>query len=185
MIALLPLLVQLAGQFGPTLTNMLLGPKAIDVITTATKVAATVFGTTDPAGIQQAIANNPALAQVYLAQIQAETEQFKDALADVASARAQTVTLAQVGSPIAWGAPVVSVVVVTGFLAIVIIFMMIMTQKLSVDSSVMGTLGVLFGYLGASFQQVVGYWVGSSAGSASKDRIINNAMVGAATAKAK
>ena len=47
-----------------------------------------------------------------LAELAADVELTKAGLADVASARGQTVSLAQAGSKIAWGAPVVSVMVV-------------------------------------------------------------------------
>lgn len=80
-------------------------------------------------------------------------------LADVKDARQQTVKLTEAGSSIAWGAPVISVMIVMGFLGLVTALLF----KTVPDNQV--TL-ILFGGLSAAFSQVVSYWLGSSAGSA-------------------
>lgn len=93
-------------------------------------------------------------------QRQADLEQMKLALADTASARDQTAALAKIGSPIAWGAPVVSVVVLLTFAAVVL---------LAFSGKATGTpelLNVVLGTVGTMSTAVVSYWVGSSAGSA-------------------
>lgn len=88
----------------------------------------------------------------YLAELQAR-------LADVQDARATTVKLAESGSSIAWGATVISILIVIGFLALV--FALLFKQV--PDSQV---ALVLFGTLSGAFGTVVAYWLGSSAGSA-------------------
>jgi ABC-type multidrug transport system permease subunit len=81
---------------------------------------------------------------------------------DTKSARQQTVDLAKEGSTIAWGAPVVSVMIVVGFfIAVYMLFIMERTW----DERTANLLNVLFGALTVSFTSVTQYWLGSSAGS--------------------
>jgi hypothetical protein len=174
MIALLPLLVQLAGAFGPTLTRMLLGQKAGVVVGTIIDVARKTFGSDDPAAIAAAAKNDPNLVQLYIEGLKAETEQFKASLADVADARTQTVRLAQLGSVIAWGAPIISVVVVAGF---VILLGLWLFHPPTSDQTVLAVLNTLVGTLAAAFGAVVQYWLGSSAGSARKDALLIGAKM--------
>ena len=103
-----------------------------------------------------------------LAQLAADVDVAKARLADVASARGQTVSLAQAGSKIAWGAPVVSVLVVGMFGAILVF---LATRAVPADAK--DLMNVMIGTLGASFGAVVQYWVGSSAGSQAKDATIH------------
>jgi Spy/CpxP family protein refolding chaperone len=102
-------------------------------------------------------------------QRQADLEQIKLALADTASARDQTAALAKIGSPIAWGAPVVSVVVLLTFAAVVL---------LAFSGKATGSpdlLNVVLGTVGTMSTAVVSYWVGSSAGSAQKTNLLAQA----------
>ena len=85
-------------------------------------------------------------------------------LADVANARAATVQPAQSGSTMAWGAPVTSLVVLATFGGVV---SLVLLRPIPADSG--PVLNVLLGTLAAMATNVVGYWVGSSAGSARKD----------------
>ena len=85
---------------------------------------------------------------------------------DTQDARAQTVKLAETGSSIQWGAPVISVIVTFGFIGILV---MLVARPLGLGPVQVTVLNVLLGYLGAGFQQTVNYWLGSSAGSATKD----------------
>lgn len=174
MLSLIPLLINLAGQFGPSLTGMLLGQQAGNVATTVVKVAKEVFGSDDPSAIATAAAANPDLTALYIERVKAETEQFKAALLDVEGARKQTVDLAQGGSAIAWGAPVVSVVATVGFLLAVLVWMI---HPPSGDSGAIQILTMLVGSLSAGFTQVISYWLGSSAGSKDKDAALSTALV--------
>ena len=65
---------------------------------------------------------------------------------------------------LAWGAPVVSVVVLVTFGCVVSL-----TLLRAIPAGSEAVLNVLLGTLGAMATNVVGYWVGSSAGSACKD----------------
>ncbi len=69
-----------------------------------------------------------------------------------------------------WGRVLVSVIVVVGFLAVLIL---VLTTKMQ-GNAPSEVLLVMLGALGAGFQQVVSYWVGSSAGSTAKDQAIQN-----------
>lgn len=175
MLALLPLLLQLAGSYGPTLTKMLLGQKAGDVVGTIVKVAKEVFGSDDPAEINNMAKSNPDLVSFYIERVKAETEQYKAALLDVADAREQTVTLVQAGSVIAWGAPTVSIIVTLGFVTVLLVWMM---HPPSSDPLTLTVLNILVGALGSSFTSVVSYWLGSSMGSKQKDDVISAALIG-------
>ncbi len=162
-------------DLAPELSRWLFGPEAAPVVAAVRDAVKSVTGTADPA--QQAGAlQDPAKAgelRLQLAQIAADAAAAADAganarlvsqLADVAGARAMAVQLAQAGSPMAWGAPVVSVVVLLTFGAV-----MSLVLFHQVPSGSEAVLNVLLGTLGAMATSVVGYWVGSSVGSARKD----------------
>jgi hypothetical protein len=83
-------------------------------------------------------------------------------LQDTASARQQTVALAQADSGIAWAAPVISTVIVGGFFACVALLFIV---ERTWDERTANLLNVLFGALTVGFSQVGSYWLGSSAGS--------------------
>lgn len=67
-----------------------------------------------------------------------------------------------------WGRVLVSLVVVVGFFAVIII---VLTTKLQ-GNATPEVLLVLLGALTAAFGQVVSYWMGSSASSSKKDETI-------------
>jgi len=69
-----------------------------------------------------------------------------------------------------WGRVSVSVIVVFGFITITVLYM---TQKLN-GNAVPEILSILLGALATNFTAVVGYWIGSSASSSSKDATIQN-----------
>lgn len=94
----------------------------------------------------------------------AKVEQAREAAAmdDAKSARQQTVDLAKEGSSIAWGAPVVSVLIVGGFFCCVL---MLYFRGNDLAPNVTNLLNTLFGALILGFGQVCNYWLGSSAGS--------------------
>lgn len=156
----------------PALGGLLGAGKGGDLIAAGAKVAQEVFGTTDERTIADRLANDPALAEQFKARLAAETSALQAQIADVQDARATTVKLAEVGSPISWGAPTISVMIVIGFLGLVIGLMF----KQVPDSQV---ALVLFGTLSTAFGGVVNYWLGSSAGSATKDTILKQIAAGA------
>lgn len=172
--ALFPLLISLAGQFGPSLTGMLLGQQAGNVATTVVKVAKEVFGSDDPEAIAAAAKANPDLTALYIERVKADTEQFKAALVDVEGARNQTVDLVNAGSVIAWGAPTVSVIVVIGFVTLMSLWLF---HPPTSDPALLSVLNIMVGTLASAFGAVVQYWLGSSAGSKQKDDSLSSALV--------
>lgn len=87
-------------------------------------------------------------------------------LADRQDARATTVKLVERGSSIAWGAPVVSVIVLIGFA--ILSYLALYPPKDAQRDVVLFLLGGWSSLATA----VVGYWVGSSAGSKDKDSML-------------
>lgn len=174
LLTLLPTLLRLA----PDLVGLAFGGNAGAVTEKLSRAASDVFGTSDPAAVEQQVTADPAKADAFAARLQADTEQLKAELADVAGARGTTVALAQAGSPIAWGAPVVSVGVTLGFVGI----LAVMTLHTLPDSAV---VNVLVGTLATAFGSVVNYWLGSSAGSRAKtEQLAALAQSGAPGARA-
>lgn len=175
MLPLIPLALSLAPEIGRWLFGDT-GEKTATAVVAAVQAAT---GTADEAMSAQVLAANPAAAadlRVRLAEIAAEREKAsRDAdaaglaaqLADVASARAQTVALANVHSSVQWAAPIVSVVVLATFGAVMFLAL---TRSLPAGSETL--LNMLLGSLAAMTTSVVSYWVGSSAGSASKTEML-------------
>lgn len=169
----------LVGQAAPTLGSILGGfipfpggavlgqvagkivAEALGVPPTPTAVA-TAIQTGDPATVQAALTEAEA-------KMNAEVEKFKAQMADVQDARATTVKLDASGSNIAWGAPVISVVIVFGFFSVMSLLFIIKTDFAPATVTL---LNVLFGALIPAFGQVCNYWLGSSAGSANKDQLL-------------
>ena len=162
-------------DLAPELSRWLFGPGGDTTISAVQKAIGSVTGTSDPSMQAQTLANpeRAAALRVELARIAAEQAAAEAAsnqailiahFNDVADARATTAQLAQAGSNIAWGAPVVSVVVLLTFGGVVA---MALTREMPAGAE--PVLNVLMGTLGAMATSVVSYWVGSSAGSARKD----------------
>lgn len=176
MLALLPLLVSLV----PEVAKLIAGDRAGTVAAQVVEVARTVVGTDDPATAAAVLSDPGKLAdlRIRLAEIaaqreaaatQARLEEMKAAVADTANARAQTVALAAAHSPIAWGAPIVSLVVTIGFFGS---FAVLATRNFAPDPGAAAMLNIMVGALGAAFAGIVQFWTGSSAGSARKTDII-------------
>lgn len=158
----------------PDVASWIFGDKSGKAVETVTGIAREVLGVDDATGIEAAIARDSALALQFQMAVMAAREQERQAaletlrtqLADVQSARGQTVALAQAGSPLAWGAPLVSILVVLIF-GVVMYFAM--TRVIPESRFNDGMLGIL----SAAFMAVIYYWLGSSAGSANKDAIMH------------
>lgn len=175
---LLPLLLNLA----PTVASWVLGDKTGNAVEKITGIVGNVLGT-DMNGdaIERALAADPATALAFkTALIKAEAEARADEhaevmaqLADVRSAREQTVGLAQAKSPLAWGAAIVSVLVLGTF--------GVMLYKVigAPAGAVLGESAQnLLGMLGTMATGVVYYWVGSTAGSAAKTALVGSLAAG-------
>jgi hypothetical protein len=173
--ALIPLALSLAPEIG----KWLFGSAGEKTASAVAAVVQQVTGTSDDAVAQQAINSNPQLAaqlRLQLAQLAAEQEQSArqadlDQLAarlkDVADARAQTVDLARAGSAVQWAPAIVSFVVLTTF---GVVMYAALTHSLPQGSETI--LNMLLGTLAAMATSTVGYWVGSSAGSAQKTDLL-------------
>lgn len=171
--AVLPLVASLA----PGLIKHLAGDQAGSIAGEVASAIGAVVGSDDPADIDLALRDPQRAAdlRLELARIEAEHERavLAATLADVAGARGQTVELARAGSSIAWGAPIVSALVL---LAFGLALYGIVAREIPEGSREMALL-LLGGLLGMA-QAVVAYWVGSSAGSARKDEALRRALPG-------
>ena len=166
----LEFLLPLAIQYAPWISKMIFGGAADQTVSVLVDVAKKVFGTTDEAAIKRQLAESTAKAEMFNAELEARRGELEAILGDVQSARAQTVELAKAGSGIAWGAPVVSVVVTLGFLGFLTLYF---TGQVPSET---GIASLLVGTLAAGFTQTVNYWLGSSAGSQKKDVLLANSV---------
>jgi hypothetical protein len=181
---LIPLLLGLA----PTVASWIMGDKTGAVVSQVTGIARDILGTTDAAGIERAVATDPNLAlQFKMALLQAEAdaraheaqmnrqalEELNSRIADVASARSQTVELAKAGSAIAWGSPIVSVLAIVVFGGFVW-----MLFKQTVPEGMREALLLLGGSAATGYGMVLSYWLGSSSGSAQKTAALEKVAAG-------
>ena len=147
--------------------------QAVEAVKVAIQAAT---GTVDPEAQLAVLAGSPdkaynlrlelsriAAAQASVAAEAAQAELVAH-LQDVAHARAASAGLVQAGSVMAWGAPIVSLIVLVTF-GMVVTFALTKNTPTEADP----VLNMLLGTLGAMATSVVGYWVGSSVGSARKD----------------
>ncbi len=122
-----------------------------------------------PEAVTKAITDNPDLAGPVVQRVEAnQAAAFRELelrLSDVQNARAQTIQLVQAGSAMAWGAPVVSVIILTGFIGLSFLAMKPESAGIRADVAL-----YLLGAWQSLATAVVVYWVGSSAGSAAKDQ---------------
>lgn len=172
MLALLPL----ALQFLPGLARALGGDTVGAVAQQAAGLVATITGTDDPAEAQKRLDANPEVAanlRIRLAEIEAAAakaerdahlDEVRAVLADVQSARAQTVALAQAGSAVQWAPVIMSFIVLVAFAGMgwAVHAKAIPPENKEAAMMMLGNLATLAG-------TAVAYWLGSSAGSARKD----------------
>lgn len=154
-------LVSVLTKIGAPLLSTAIGGPVGALASAALGALAEALGTpATPDAVAKEIENNPqAAATVRKIEAEQAPDMLKAYLADVQDARQQTVKLVESGSSIAWGAPVISVLIVVGFLGLVAGLLF----KSVPDSQV---VLVLFGALSQAFGTVTAYWLGSSAGSA-------------------
>ncbi len=190
---LLPLILSLA----PQLAGMIFGSKGADVTGKVASVVQAVVGDaadlTAPGGAEAAAAAIQAdpraaaelaakLSDLHLQmqkqqdqeadQLRHDTiEELKAQLADTGSARTMATELAKAHSGLAYGAVVVSVVIVLGFM---LTTYAVLTNHFGASEGQFGS--VLLGTLAAMATQVANYWLGSSAGSATKNALLANAQ---------
>lgn len=118
-----------------------------------------------PEAVSAALADNPDVAIAKLKDLESkrqdELAEYQAQLADVQDARGTTVELVKQGSPIAWGAPAISVVVI-GCFALTMFMVLRWGIPAGTDANVVIGLTETLKQLSVA---VVFYWVGSSDGS--------------------
>jgi hypothetical protein len=162
----------MVGRIAPGLATALGGPLAGAAVKL---IAEEVLGTPNAseADVAAALSNGALSGEQIVALKDAElsfqvemakVEQASQAAAieDTKSARQQTVDLAKEASPIAWGAPLVSFLIVAGYFFC--IYRLFIVQS-DLPANAFQLLNVMFGALSIAFGQVCNYWLGSSAGS--------------------
>jgi hypothetical protein len=165
LLALVPLVLQVLPKLAPLFGTPLTG----GILDKAGQVAKDMFGTIDAAQIQLQIEQDKNKLEAFKTQLDAASKEEQAYFADVQSARAQTMALAQVQSPIAYGAPVMSAVVTVGFTVVLSLFV---SFAVTMDAYQQSVVTILIGYLGAAFQQAVNYWLGTSRQSREKDTVL-------------
>jgi hypothetical protein len=162
-------LIPLIAQAIPKIAELFGTPLAGSILVKAGQVAKDVFGTIDAKEIELQIEQDKNKLERFKAELEAATKEEQAFFADVQSARSQTVALAQVQSPIAYGAPVMSGIVTVGFVFILALFVF---YALELDAYQQSVVTILIGYLGAAFQQAVNYWLGTTRQSREKDTML-------------
>lgn len=163
---LLPLLLNLA----PTVASWVMGDKTGKAVETVTGIIQRTTGIdSDPGRLppEQALQLQMALIQAEADARRLAFEELKEQLHDVQSARSLTIEAAKVGSPIAWGAAVISTLVLVAYGAA-----LYLSVTVEVPASQKDNVAGLLWTLNALAVSVVGFWVGSSAGSFRKDALL-------------
>ena len=161
-------LIGLGVSIAPEIGKWLGGEQGEETGRLVTQAIQQATGTGDPdvAGTVLADPLKATAIRVQLAQIAADREAewrqyeldaLKSHLADTQDARAMSVAMAKEHSPLAYGAAVVTVVLLSAF-----IFVIVMNPPM--DEGMKETLKVLT-------VAAASYWIGSSRGSAAKDTI--------------
>ncbi|WP_454016979.1 hypothetical protein [Azospirillum sp. Marseille-Q6669] len=175
---MLPLLIPIISALAPVLlpeiakaalgtgeTAQKVGEAAVSVVSAVTGVP--ISNTADAERAVAAVQTDPAkLAELYRQQGDQVVALLRLDNEDQADARAQTVQLAQAGSRISWGAPIVSTIVLVTFG--IVLYRVLSRPAGAIDQNATLMLGALTTMASA----VVSYWVGSSAGSAAKDKLL-------------
>lgn len=181
-------LIPIALSVVPELIKLIAGDRAGSVATQVAGVVQAVTGTADPVEAQKKLSEDSAVAtqlRVRLAEIaleaqkaqlvaedqrrQAELSQMQKSLENTQGARGSLIDLVRSGSPIAWGAPVVSIIVTGGFFLFLIILMIGGIRTDPRDQTVANIINIAVGALATAFATVVNFWLGSSKGSRDKD----------------
>ncbi len=172
-------LIPTLAQYGAPLIAKLLetaayatgGPLVGGVATLVLDAVAKAVGapSSSPADIQATIQSDPAKAQAALPQVQSDHADLINAAISQAqideqnleSARTMEADLVKGGSVIAWGAPVVSVIAVMGFVVVSCLVFVGHGGDTVGGQQILGAMTV-------GWTTVLTYWLGSSKGSSDK-----------------
>lgn len=160
------------AKAAPVLGAILGGPVGA-VVASAGALAASALGTEpEPEAVEATLKASPE-ALLKLKELEAQqqarlldwqTAQLNAELANVQGARAREVELVKSGSPTGWSTSIVAVMVTVGFFGMLYLVLTGGKQEL-------GESGILLlGSLASAFGAVVNYYLGSSIGSAVKER---------------
>lgn len=175
MLPLLPL-IGIAASFVPEIVKVIAGDRAGQVAEAVGTAATTIFGTENPAQVNAQAKLDPEKAQAFKLELlritaeqerairEDETRRLLAELADTQGARQHTVDLVKEGSAIAWG-PVMVSLMATGVFALFV--WLLFTNTL--PETMAARVDLLTGAAIVGYQTVLGYWLGSSAGSAAKN----------------
>lgn len=151
----MPPLVGVALSVLPALAEWLGGPRAGEAGERMAGAVRAVTGTVDPAQAAAALADPAKYLELQLGLAQIHAQERQAYLADLQHAREQTRRLAEIGSPIAWGAPILSLLISASWCWAMI-------------APTLGAIPVddLSGrLLDTAMTGVIWYWIGSSQGS--------------------
>lgn len=184
-------LIGLASTLVPDLIRLVAGDKAGTLAQSVAKAVTDVVGSDDPATAQKKVEQDDALAaqlrqrltelavQATREQMEAETQQRQAELAqtdasnkNTENARSTLQALAAAKSPIAWGSPLVSLVVTVGFfvvLGLILFHGIAAVSGQEPDPTAVNIINIAVGVLGTAFATVVNFWLGDSSGSRNKD----------------
>jgi hypothetical protein len=167
-------LVGVATTLVPELVRTLAGETAGQAAQQAATVVQAVAGTDDPVQAAAVFGADPQKAleaRVRLAEIvaaaedrkrQADLEELRVALADVANARGQTVELAKIGSNLAWMPAFQTVAVTSLFTMTLAVLLLNIGGVARLQDGFRDILMALVGALVVEFRGVCQYWVGGS-----------------------
>lgn len=167
-------LIAALTKVGAPILGTLIGGPVGTIAGAAIGALAEALGTSaTPEAVKNAIETQPGAAAI-VQQVEADKAPALNAdleaiLRDRQGARDQTMALIDKGSAMAWGAPVVSIVVILGFVGLSFLAMKPESAGIRSDVAL-----YLLGAWQSLATAVVGYWIGSSAGSASKDAAIKH-----------
>ena len=160
------------AKVAPVLGGVLGGPVGAIAGAAGALLGSALGVDADPEAITKALADPETL--VKLKQIESDerqrllewqTAQLNAELENVKSAREREVALAQAGHGASWATSIVSCIVTVGFF--VMLYLVISGGKAELgDAGLM-----LLGTLATGFGAVINYYLGSSLGSASKDKL--------------
>jgi hypothetical protein len=171
-------LIEIAADLVPSMYAFT-GAKSVE--DTIKKAVTEVTKATDPTVIRSALAADPAMTsqlKLRLGQIVAEADQARRQ----AELGEHLKLLAAIpsSSPMAWGAPIVSIVVTIGFFGVLAILIW-KPGNFPTDGNhpIVQLVIVSVGALTASFTTAVSFWLGSSVGSRNKDTALIESQVAA------
>ena len=164
------------AKVAPVLGGVLGGPVGAIAGAAGALVGSFLGVDADPEAITKAMADPDTLLKLKQLEsderqrlLEWQTTQLNAELENIKSAREREVALAQAGHGASWATSIVSCIVTVGFF--VMLYLVISGGKAELgDAGLM-----LLGTLATGFGAVINYYLGSSIGSASKDKLLGTA----------